>query len=143
MVADYDKFAQRNYVRPAARVTLSMNLTSKAQFASSSDLQGKNYPDVCPYFDSCTTSNNYQCVGDDSVFTFAGRVGVVTEVINSLEAPAVFVTFNGGRTAYKFAQENVVLEYKQKSMYGKNNNMIYIKRITYIILYNILLIFHY
>ena len=119
MMSDYDTFTQRNYVSYAAPVTLSINSTTKLPYATSSDLMGKNYPDVCPYFESCAVSSGTTCVGGDSSFSFTGRVGVVTEVIKSLEAPAVFVTFNGGRTAYKFSQENVVLEYRQKSMYGE------------------------
>lgn len=116
LMADFDDEEQRHYVRHAATVTMNQNTL----YATSSDLQGTEYNDICPYFDSCALlvdTNQTSCSGSDSTFSFAGHVGIVTEVIDSVEAPAVWVTFNSGRTAYFFRQEFVRLEYKQKSMY--------------------------
>lgn len=58
-----------------------------------------------------------KCRRSDLRFTFRGRVGLVTALDNAAEIPMVWVSFNEGRTSYKFRQEHVKLETTPKSMY--------------------------
>jgi hypothetical protein len=120
MVADYDTHLKRKYIRKAHEV--QQNITTGHY--SSLDLIHSSYSERCPYFPSCArgssvSTNSSLCPGEDSFFSFEGRVGVVTTVVESDTAPAVWVTFNGGRTSYFFLQEHIQLEYRQRSMYGK------------------------
>ena len=123
LVSQYDSAQQRYYVRAAASLAYNASTLSYG----SSDLTG-TYPSTCPYFATCasagTTSTNSSstsnvCSSLDTSFTFTGRSGVVSEVVASTTDPQVYVTFNGGRSAYLFSQEHVQLEYRQRSMYGK------------------------
>jgi hypothetical protein len=53
------------------------------------------------------------CASGDSLFTFAGRVGLVVEAPaagTDVSAGVFSVTFNGGRTAYAFHDQHVALE---------------------------------
>lgn len=119
LMADFDAEEQRNYVRYASAVNINQNISSPLYgYASSEDLIGKEYTDICPYFGSCAMAlDGAKCLDSDASFSFEGHVGIVTEVVDSVQAPAVWVTFNGGRSAYFFRQEFVRLEFKQKSMY--------------------------
>jgi hypothetical protein len=112
LIADYDDVALRRYVRQPAELYY-MNDT-----VYSSDLDGAAYPSVCPYFSTCALSSSGTCDGNDYPFTFTGRVGIITNIVASDTKPSAWVTFNGGRTAYQFLQEDLQLEYRQRSMYG-------------------------
>jgi len=65
------------------------------------------------------TLDKGKCRKGDLRFTFQGLVGIVTSLDNTNVIPQVFVTFNNGRTSYKFPQSMVNLETYPKSMYGK------------------------
>lgn len=72
-------------------------------------------------FRSCgLTLDKGKCRKGDLRFTFQGSVGIVTALDNTNVIPQVFVTFNNGRTSYKFPQSMVKLETYPKSMYGES-----------------------
>lgn len=72
-------------------------------------------------FRSCgLTLDKGKCRKGDLRFTFQGSVGIVTALDNTNVIPQVFVTFNNGRTSYKFSQSMVNLETYPKSMYGES-----------------------
>ena len=111
----YDVINMRHYAKQCDVVT-QVNANS-ARSWTSDDLDGKTYDGLCPYFDSCAlTLDNGLCFGDDLVYSFAGRVGRVTEVDDVSLIPKVRVSFNDGRTSYLFNKDQVEKEYKL-SMY--------------------------
>ena len=96
---------------------------SSTGYYSSSVLDGKEYVSQCAYFDSCATtadfdaqSGNGKCKGEDFIFTFIGRVGRVVLVDADKDPVEYEVTFNDGRTSYRFTEEQLKLE-PGKSMY--------------------------
>lgn len=110
MCSTYERIDMRHYTRPCKPVTQ----TNPAVFRSwsSDDLDGKEYDNICPYFDSCAlTLDDGKCKGDDLVYTFMGRVGRVTYVDDISLIPKVRVTFNDGRTSYLFNKDQVQKEY--------------------------------
>jgi hypothetical protein len=67
---------------------------------------------------SCAlTEDDGKCRSGDNKFTFIGQVGIVTAVDNDAAIPKVWATFNGGRTSYRFDQQDVQLETRSKSQY--------------------------
>eukprot|EP01035_Chromulina_nebulosa_P019926 gene19926-25887_t len=91
--------------------------TSSITTYSSSNLTGDSYLGICPYYDCCSTTQfDGTCNTNDLTFTFVGQVGIVTSLDDTSDIPTVMVSFNNGRTSYKFAQSHVILE-TYKSMY--------------------------
>ncbi len=68
---------------------------------------------ACPYFPECTTlqmGTNDTCDGaSEAAYSFIGRVGTVLEIVSGADAK-YRVTFNGGRSAYLFREDDVQLE---------------------------------
>lgn len=90
---------------------------------TSSLMDGVEYVSPCPYFSSCAvteeiepTSGDGKCKGEDSRFTFIGRVGRVVAIYANLDPIQYDVTFNDGRTSYRFTADMIKLE-PGKSMY--------------------------
>lgn len=80
---------------------------------SSTDLD-KEYDSTCDYgeaFQSCASLyGGGRCGGNDSLFSFIGEVGKVTEIIDqNLSSKTYSVTFNDGRTSYFFDEESIEL----------------------------------
>jgi hypothetical protein len=73
----------------------------------------------CHSFSCGLTLDLGKCRGNDLRFTFIGRVGLITALDNADVIPKAWVSFNEGRTSYKFSQEDIKLETTPKSMYGK------------------------
>jgi hypothetical protein len=123
MCSTYDFHDERHYIRPCLNVSKRI-LNSDKVFVptdlpntwSSDDIDGWEYNDVCPYFQSCALSTNAQCRFEDLYLSFIGKVGRVTSVDDRAAIPQVMVTFNDGRTSYQFSKEMVQLELT-KSMY--------------------------
>jgi hypothetical protein len=106
---------RRHYVRNCSQVYQADPNVQRS--FTSDDLDGEDYSEVCPYFDSCAlTTDDGKCRFEDLVYTFQGRVGRVTAVDDSSLIPTVLVTFNDGRTSYLFNKDMVRLE-TYKSMY--------------------------
>ena len=112
-----------SYVTNCSEVPASGESSVYGTVYSSVDLMGKyaykkgrcRYPN----FESCAETYDTKCYGEDTKFSFVGKVGKVTLVDNSVtdvKPPSVFVTFNDGRTSYEFWQTDVQLETYQ-SMY--------------------------
>jgi len=114
MCSVYDPINRRHYTRECENATK----TSEEQRSwGSVDLRSL-YEDECPYYKSCgLTLDKGKCRKGDLRFTFQGSVGIVTALDNTNVIPQVFVTFNNGRTSYKFSQSMVKLETYPKSMY--------------------------
>jgi hypothetical protein len=90
---------------------------ANSTLVGSRDLNGE-YAIQCPYFNSCALSGSTtgSCSGEDSAFSFSGRVGRVVALFTAAVPPTVSVTFNDGRTTYDLLVSDVQLEYT-KSMY--------------------------
>jgi hypothetical protein len=115
MCSVYDVRDRRHYTRNCTRVE---KIDPKRERSWTSIDLDSQYDGMCPYYDSCgTTLDMGKCRFDDVRFTFVGRVGVVTAVDNAAVIPQVWVSFNYGRTSYQFAQTDVELETRSKSMY--------------------------
>jgi len=113
----YDKDNLRHFTRECSQVYQTSETTVKTW--TSIDLDGVEYDDKCPYFDSCTlTLDAGKCKFNDLRFTFIGHVGRVVNYDTSVNPPIVSVTFNDGRTWYNF--EDTMVKLETKSMYGKN-----------------------
>ena len=79
MCSAYERLDMRHYVRPCDPIVQTGGVGTKTW--TSVDLDGKEYDDTCPYFDSCAlTLDGGKCKGEDLVYTFMGRVGRVTFV---------------------------------------------------------------
>lgn len=112
----YDSVIRRTYVDNCADVYYDATLKD---FKYTSDhLQG-DYNGICPYFSSCSLSDDTKCKFSDLKFTFVGQVGLITDLDNEADIPQAWVTFNNGRTSYQFSQEDLILETRTQSMYGK------------------------
>lgn len=112
----YDKENLRHFTRECSAVYQRSEAIAKSW--TSKDLDGIEYDDKCPYFDSCVvTLDAGKCKFDDLRFTFQGFVGRVVDYDTSVTPPIVSVTFNDGRTWYNFEEPMVKLE--KKSMYGE------------------------
>lgn len=57
------------------------------------------------------------CAANDTLFTFIGRVGIVTAIDTRGLITKVWVSFNNGRTSYPFNEDTIKLNYISKSMY--------------------------
>lgn len=99
----------------------TQRISSKTNSYGSEDLYGIDYPGPCVYFAGCAESNHGICQGTDFLFQFVGQVGRVVGLDESGSTPYAFVTFNDGRTSYKIEQQYLTLEYRIKSMYGRQS----------------------
>lgn len=116
-ICAYNEVKDRaQYTKPCDHVRNETNKQTGATEYGSPVLYGK-YGGRCPYYEACAqTFDNGICGGNDLVYTFIGRNGVVTAVDDKAAIPSVYVTFNDGRTSYLFYQEDVKLE-QTRSMY--------------------------
>ena len=115
MCSVYENKDRRHYIRNCSNVYQADPNVQRS--FTSEDLDGLDYSEICPYFDSCAlTTDDGKCRYEDLVYTFQGRVGRVTAVDDSALIPTVLVTFNDGRTSYLFNKDMVQLE-TYKSMY--------------------------
>ena len=116
----FDQHNLRHYTRECSQVYQRIvDPVPIIQSWTSTDLDGREYGDKCPYFDSCAiTLDAGKCWPTDQKFTFIGEVGRVVNYDASQDPPIVSVTFNDGRTSYDFDRNFVKLE--RKSMYGKS-----------------------
>jgi len=102
---------------------------------TSDDLDGAEYAGQCgidlgggngfyEYFPNCAltlemvdpVTKAMKCKMEDLLYTFIGRVGRVTAVDRTTDPAIIDVTFNDGRTSYKFKEDMLKLE-TGKSMY--------------------------
>jgi hypothetical protein len=120
MYSDYDAHNQRFFLRDAKAVwpnDTSGSLKLGTIKYGSRDLFGWVYDGECPYYRGCAiTTDNGLCKGGDVAYHFIGKVGIVTSLDSAALIPTVMVSFNGGRTSYKFLMSDVKLEL-YKSMY--------------------------
>ncbi len=115
MCSVYDVNDRRHYSRNCTKVE-KLDPNRERSWASI-DLDSQ-YDDMCPYYESCgLTRDMGKCRFDDVRFTFIGRVGVITALDNINVIPQAWVSFNYGRTSYQFAQSDIELETRSKSMY--------------------------
>lgn len=129
MCSVYDPFDRAYYTTDCPPVSQkvvvdSNNVTNFLPNTFGSDqLLGTEYGDVCPYFDNCAqTYDNGKCKLEDFVFSFHGLIGVVTAIDRDNPIPIIDVTFNSGRSSYKFLQTHLKLE-EHTSMYGKSTSI--------------------
>ena len=117
MCSVYDVKDRRAYTR--ACETVKKIDPNRERSWTSIDLDSQ-YDNICPYYSSCgLTLDLGKCRFNDLRFTFIGQIGIVTAVDNIAVIPQVWVSFNEGRTSYQFDQQDVELETRSKSMYGK------------------------
>lgn len=120
MYSAYDEVDKRHYLRSAALADRrdSSGLLNLGTFKyGSDDLYGWVYDGPCEYYPSCAlTLDNGLCKGGDVAYHFIGKVGIVTDLDDKALIPTVQVSFNRGRTSYKFLKSDVKLELS-KSMY--------------------------
>lgn len=120
MCSVYAEADQRHYLTdcdPVTRQDTSGALNLGYYKYGSSRLFGWVYDGECEYYSGCAlTLDDGKCKGNDLVFKFTGMVGLVTAVDDKSLIPTVMVSFNDGRTSYKFLKTDVTLELS-KSMY--------------------------
>ena len=121
MCAAYDGYDKIFYTRECADVVQSVDGDPDSH--TSEDLFGVEYAGVCEYYKSCARTTEIdpatdagKCKGQDLPYTFIGRTGRVVRRDDTKDPPEIYVTFNDGRTNYRFTEEMLKLEIG-KSMY--------------------------
>ena len=118
MCSKYSIHDRRFYTTNCSVVKEKFDAFGQSNGYTSDDLLGNHYDGKCPFYDGCGLSNSKKCILQDLPYTYAGKVGRIVALDNSLAVPTAWVTFNDGRTAVLFEQQYLQLEYRIKSMYG-------------------------
>ena len=122
-----DPVSGRAYTRKCAAVRNISNTLYGSDDINNEGLAPNGFTGVCPYFDNCVLTRNVADIdnrgsiqnkecGKNRAYNFIGLLGRIVAIDTKPFIPVMTVTFNNGRTSYKFEQDVLKLEYG-RSMY--------------------------